>query len=119
MNMPTDLMFHYTSLFGQDLSKLEEALYRTSCMNPDDAELIGLCLALIKRSGERNAARATRLKNQLIPMLEIIGMSKWQRGEVTQLALRLGHRNKKKIKLSSDTDTEDEEVEPNADSDTT
>ena len=102
--MPTDMMFHYTSLFSQDLSSLEPILRETSCMNPEDAELIGYCFAMKIRSEKRNPERAKRLETQLIPMLEMIAMSKWVKGEVTHLGLRLGHRNKTQINLSSDID---------------
>lgn len=102
--MPTDLMFHYTSLFSQDLSNLEPILRETSCMNPEDAELIGFCFALKQRSEKRNPKRAERLKNEIIPMLETIAMSKWVKGEVTHLGFRLGHRNKRTVDLSSDAE---------------
>jgi len=102
--MPTDLMFHYTSLFGQDLHTLEPILAATSCMNSEDAELIGYCLAIMSRIQKRDPERAKRFKEDIIPMLETIAMSKWVKGEVTHLALRLGHRNKREVDLSSDTD---------------
>lgn len=102
--MPTDLMFHYTSLFGQDLHTLEPILAATSCMNPEDAELIGYCIAIQARIEKRDPARAKRFREDIIPMLETIAMSKWVKGEVTHLALRLGHRNKREVDLSSDTD---------------
>jgi hypothetical protein len=97
-------MFHYTSLFGQDLNRLEPVLAQTSCMNPEDAEIIGFCLAILPRMEKRNKERAKRMREELLPMLETIGMSKWMKGEVTHLALRLGHRNKHQIDLSSDTE---------------
>lgn len=102
--MPTDLMFHYTSLFSQDLHGLEPILAATSCMNPDDAELIGLCYAILPRMKARDAKRAERFEKAIIPMLETIGLSKWVKGEVTHLGLRLGHRNKHTVDLSSDMD---------------
>ena len=60
--MPTDLMFHYTSLFGQDLNRLEPVLAQTSCMNPEDAEIIGFCLAILPRIEKRNKERAQRMR---------------------------------------------------------
>lgn len=102
--MPTDLMFHYTSLFSQDLHGLEPILAETSCMNPEDAEIIGYCFAMLPRMEKRNPGRAKRFREEIIPMLETIAMSKWIKGEVTHLGLRLGHRNKREVDLSSDTD---------------
>jgi len=108
-----DIQFHYTSLFGQDLSNLEPILRITSCMNPEDAELIGLAQVLINRNKEKNPERAKRLQEKS-DQLQIIGMSKWVKGELTHLALRLGHRNKQTIDLSSDI----EAVDANADNGT-
>lgn len=101
-----DIQFHYTSLFSQDLSKLEPILRITSCMNPEDGELIGFMEVLIKRNLRSNPARAERLQ-QKSEQLQIMGMSKWVKGELTHLGLRLGHRNKQNIDLSSDAETVD------------
>jgi hypothetical protein len=110
--MPTDLMFHYTSLFSQDLHTLEPVLAQTSCMNPEDAELIGLCIAILPRMLKHNPTRAEKFQTDIIPMLETIGMSKWIKGEVTHLGLRLGHRNKAIVDLSSDTEDIDASTNP-------
>jgi hypothetical protein len=106
--MPTDLMFHYTSLFSQDLHGLEPIMAATSCMNPEDAEIIGCCLAILPRIQKRNPERAERFRKEIIPMLEVLGLSKWIKGEVTHLGLRLGHRNKASIDLSSDLESTDD-----------
>lgn len=107
--MPSkDQFFYYSSLFSQSLSSLEPVLKETSCMNPEDAELIGLCMSIIPIIKERNPERAEILEKKIIPMLETIGMGKWIKGEVTHLGLRLGHRDKRNIDLSSDVEeTED------------
>ena len=103
-----DIQFHYTSLFSQELHSLEPILADTSCMNPEDAELIGLVAIAQKRAKDRKQeARAERLK-QKGEELQILGMSKWVKGELTHLGLRLGHRNKQDIDLSSDIDLDDE-----------
>jgi hypothetical protein len=70
-------------------------------MNPEDAELIGLVQVLISKNQKKNPERAQRLQ-EINGQLQIIGMSKWVKGELTHLALRLGHRNKQIINLSSD-----------------
>jgi hypothetical protein len=77
-------------------------------MNPEDGELIGFMEVLIARNKEKNPARAKRLQ-QKSEQLQIIGMSKWVKGELTHLGLRLGHRNKQNIDLSSDVETVDVE----------
>lgn len=99
-----DIQFHYTSLFGQDLSSLEPILRITSCMNPEDGELIGFMQIAILRSKERKQeARVQRLEAKS-EQLQVLGMSRWVKGELTHLALRLGHRNKQDIDLSSDVE---------------
>jgi hypothetical protein len=79
-------------------------------MNPEDGELIGFMEIAIKRSRyKKDEVRAKRLEAKS-EQLQILGMSRWVKGELTHLALRLGHRNKQTIDLSSDV----EDIEPDA-----
>jgi len=71
-------------------------------MNPEDAELVGL-IEIMKKHAQNNPERLKRLES-LSENFQIMGMSKWVKGEVTQLGLRLGHRHVKTINLSSDKD---------------
>lgn len=99
----SDVQMHYTSLFSQELSKLEPVLRATSCMNPLDGNVIGCLMALRTKIEKRAPERAQRL-GELQQMLETIFMARWIKGEVTQLGFRLGHRHVKTINLSSDQD---------------
>ena len=100
-----DIQFHYMSLFSQDLHSLEPILAKTSCMNPEDGELVGLIEIMIQRV-PKDSDRYKRLE-ALSNRFQIMGMSKWMKGELTHLGLRLGHRNKQDIDLSSDIPDED------------
>ena len=71
-------------------------------MNPEDAELVGL-IEIMKKRAKGNKERTNRLEN-LSEDLQVMGMSKWVKGEVTHLGFRLGHRHVKTINLSSDKD---------------
>lgn len=102
----SDLQFHYTSLFSQLLNKFEPILAKSSCMNPEDGELIGLLeIAKMRSKDEKRQKRLETMQRQL----ELLGMSRWVRGEVSHLGFKLGTRNIKKLKLSSDT-TEDSSI---------
>jgi len=77
-------------------------------MNPEDGELIGFMQIAILRGKERKQeARVQRLEAKS-EQLQVLGMSRWVKGELTHLALRLGHRNKQTIDLSSDIPDDDE-----------
>lgn len=98
-----DQFFYFSSLFSQSLSSLEPILKETSCMNPEDGELVGLLKIAIRRAKNRNQLdRAKRLEDKSLE-LQILGMSKWIKGEVTNLGFRLGHRDQQSIVVGTDT----------------
>lgn len=104
----SDLQFHYTSLFSQWLNTLEPILAKSSCMNPEDGELIGLLDILKEKTNDpKRKERLERVQRQM----EILGMSRWIRGEVSHLGFKLGTRNIKKVILSSDAGDQDGNME--------
>lgn len=104
----SDLQFHYTSLFSQWLNKLEPILAKSSCMNPEDGELIGLLDIIKEKTNDpKRKERLDRVQRQM----EILGMSRWVRGEVSHLGFKLGTRNVKKVTFSSDAGEQNDDLE--------
>lgn len=106
--MPRDLTFQAIKLLSQRIvsnaDKIPEGyiFQATSCMNPEDAELMGLALYLVQRMEKRDEARAKRFRERILPLLEIEGISKWVKGELTHLGFRAGLRYQENIDVAKD-----------------
>lgn len=103
--MPRDITFEAIKLLSQrivsNLDKIPEGeiFQKTSCMNPDDAELLGFILAIKQLRPEK----AERLK-KIITLLETIGIAKWQKGELTHLGFRAGLRYQEVTDVAKDSE---------------
>lgn len=98
-----------TSLLSQHLSQLkpEGDLFKlTSCLNFEEREIIGILTGIMPMLPD--GKEKDLIKNMIIPFFEAVGISKWNRTELTDLGLRVGQRHKIHIDLSSDTSIVDE-----------
>lgn len=101
-----NLLFQALSLLSQYLTQIKEAkgeLYqKTACLNAEERETIGICWAVADLIQKDDAETANYLRNDIVSFLEIIGISRWPRTELTDLGLRVGQRHMVKVDLSSD-----------------
>jgi hypothetical protein len=101
-----NLLFQALSLLSQYLTQIKEAkgpLYqKTACLNAEEREMIGLCWATADLIEKEDPELAKYLKEEIVPFIETIGISRWPRTELTDLGLRVGQRHKVQIDLSSD-----------------
>lgn len=107
-------MLQSLNLLSQQLAKIagEEIYQVTSCMNPEERELIGLLAAIPKLPGVTQVQGKTC--RDLIPFFSEIGKARWPRTELTDLGLRVGDRGIGKITME---EQEEESEDPeNADS---
>lgn len=81
---------------------------KTSCLNEEERTIIGYCEAFISMFGTDRAFSKT-LKQKYIPALEMIGVAKWRRTELTHLGGRLANKETEDINLS-DSDIPPEAV---------
>lgn len=101
--MPKDLTFQAIKLLSQYIVSSKEIpegriLQKTSCMNPEDAEMIGLIEAskVFLKKNPKNAKLIERL-NEVQDFFEILGLSKRSKGELTHLGFRAGTRYEEQI----------------------
>jgi hypothetical protein len=91
-----DITFEIIRLLSQqivsDSKKYPEGqlLQKTSCMNPEDAEMIGLLEASKVFLDEKEDKDIIALIDQTIAFVEKIGLSRWIKGELTHLGFRAG-----------------------------
>jgi len=110
-----DLTFEAIKLLSQRIvsnpDKIPEGgiLQKTSCMNPEDAELVGL-IEMMKVHVPRDSDRYKRL-DALSKRFEIIGLSKWVKGELTHLGFRAGLRYQENIDVAKDGEVGVEELD--------
>lgn len=67
-------------------------LQKTSCMNAEDAEIIGVIEAVkvfLKAPEDQDTVKDL---NDIQDFFEILGLSKWTKGELTHLGFRAGTR---------------------------
>jgi hypothetical protein len=96
--MSSDFFTQATNLLAQQLAALkgEEIYAETSCMNPEQRQLIGILRGL-----EQVIPKAKAPITKIIPLISMIGKANWERSELTDLGLRVGQRNYDEV-----TDTE-------------
>lgn len=98
--MPKDLLLLQTiKLLSQRLSILEPFYGKTSCLHPEEREIVGFCEAYITMFGEETGF-SKFLREKAIPALEKIGMARWPRTELTDLGLRIANRDEKEEDMS-------------------
>lgn len=106
--MPRDLTFQALKLLSQYIVSNKEKIpegeifMKTSCMNPEDAEMMGLAIYLAQRMEKRDKARADRFRDRVLPFLEIEGISKWMKGELTHLGFRAGLRYEENVDVAKE-----------------
>jgi hypothetical protein len=88
--MSSDFFTQATNLLAQQLAGLkgEEIYAETSCMHPEQRQLIGVLRGL---QGLAPSMRDPLEK--IIPFIAMIGKANWERSELTDLGLRVGQRN--------------------------
>jgi hypothetical protein len=98
----TDFLSQQTSLFSQRIvEKEQERIFaQTACMSPEIRQLIGL-LEGVKKIKPQYSAKI----NKVMPLLEMMGKTSWQRTEVTDLGFKAGKDDSNQI---DDTDIEEE-----------
>lgn len=101
------LLLQIHQLLSQRLSKIEPFLRDTACLHPEEREITGYIEAYIRMFGKKNPF-SEFLLNQAKPAIEAIGMSKWQRTELTDLGLRIS--DKETGKTETVPSVEEEEV---------
>ena len=67
-------------------------IQKTSCMNPEDAEIIGTLEAVkvFLNSKDSEEKEMIDTLDLIINFLEKVGLSRWQKGELTHLGFRAG-----------------------------
>jgi hypothetical protein len=65
-------------------------IQKTSCMNPEDAEMIGFLEAIKIFLPETEYKDELELINKIQAFMEKVGLSRWQKGELTHLGFRAG-----------------------------
>lgn len=73
-------------------------IQKTSCMNPEDAEIIGVLEAskiFLEDDGE-----TFKLLDQLKDFFEKVGLSRWVKGELTHLGFRAGLKYHETVDMS-------------------
>lgn len=98
--------FNYLS---QKVAEIEPFYNLTACLNPEERELIGFCKAYSIMFPEDKDFNMF-LEEKITPMLKAIGISKWPRGEITDLGLRLGRGDREDVYLIPEDREESEEV---------
>lgn len=94
------LLLDLKKLLSQRLAKVEPFMIDTSCMHPDQREIIGYMEAYVRIFGEEGDF-SKFLIDKAKPAIEAIGLSKWPRTELTDLGLRI-----------ADKETTEEEIVP-------
>jgi hypothetical protein len=107
--MPRDLAFQALKLLSQYIvsnhKEIPEGVIfqKTSCMNPDDAELVGTVLAVADYIELDDKETAGTLR-EIEVLLEKIGNSKWVHGELTHLGFRAGTRYEERVDVAKDSE---------------
>jgi len=103
-----DITFEIIRLLSQqivsDSQKYPEGplLQKTSCMNPEDAEMIGLLEASKVFLNETEDKDIIKFIDQTEDFIEKIGLSRWIKGELTHLGFRAGLKYHENIDLSEE-----------------
>lgn len=107
--MPRDMTFQALKLLAQYIvsnpSKIPEGaiFQKTSCMNQDDAEIIGIIEASKVFLDAEQDKETIKQLNKIVDFMEILGISKWFKGELTQLGFRAGTRYEERSDVAADS----------------
>jgi hypothetical protein len=122
--MPKDLTFQAIKLLSQyivgDKDKIPEGplFQKTSCMDPQDAEIVGILDAAGSLIEDQDQETAQALR-KYIPFFEKLGIAKWSgKGELTHLGFRAGVRYEEYEKIDPNQIQTIDEAEINASSST-
>jgi len=108
-----DITFEIIRLLSQqivsDSTKYPEGalIQKTSCMNPEDAEMIGLLEASKVFIKDKETID---LFDMLENFLEKIGLSRWVKGELTHLGFRAGLKYHENIDLAQEQAIDETDV---------
>jgi len=108
--MVKDLTFQALKLLSQSIVSNpkdipEGALFqKTSCMNPEDGEMIGTLMAISDLIKEETPDIAEYLNKYVIDFLEKIGISHWAKTELTHLGFRVGLRHHQTVDVAKDSE---------------
>jgi len=92
------LLLQTVKLLSQRLAIIEPFFNQTSCLHPEEREIIGYSQAYIEMFGKNDFSKF--LEEQAIPALQKIGIARWPRTELTDLGLRISNRDTKTIDMS-------------------
>jgi len=95
-----DLFQQAKKFYSQDIANHEPYFTLTSCMNPEEREIIGYCYAYIELFGSKDPFSKLLLK-KYIPALAKIGIARWNRSEFSDLGFRLAYKGVKDVRLGS------------------
>jgi len=85
-----------------DIDEHREIFQKTSCLNQSEAKVVSTLLWLTPFIAAKNPNLANRLKNQIIPLFEYLGIAKWNRDPLTHLGFRVGLKHIGEISLAPD-----------------
>lgn len=114
LKLESDVIFYYKRLLAQDVAKAEPLLQKTACMNLQERMSYG-ALEIVKETLKlRPSAELNDLLDFLQKIIQINGQMKWQKGELTHLALKVGSpvkessyfKKPKKSRISSSSSPE-------------
>lgn len=92
------LLLQTVKLLSQRLAIIEPFFNETSCLHPEEREVIGYCQAYIEMFGKDTFTRF--LKKRAIPALQKIGIARWPRTELTDLGLRISNKDTESVDMS-------------------
>jgi hypothetical protein len=109
-----DITFEIIRLLSQQIVSDDvkypegQLIQKTSCMNPDDAEMIGLLEA--SKVFIQEDKETIELFDMLENFLEKIGLSRWIKGELTHLGFRAGLKYHENIDLTQEQAIDETDV---------
>jgi len=109
-----DITFEIIRLLSQqivsDNQKYPEGalIQKTSCMNPEDAEMIGMLEA--SKVFVQDDKEIIELFDLLEDFLEKIGLARWFKGELTHLGFRAGLKYHENIDLAQEQAIDETDV---------
>ena len=87
------------NLFSKFVAQEEDFLRLTACLNPEEREIIGYCKAYKIFSGKTPFTEF--LEKKVIPAFVIIGMSRWDRSELSDLGFKIADSDSVSMSLKN------------------
>ena len=114
--MARDLTMQVVKLLSQYIVSNKEKItegpvfQKTSCMNPEDAEIIGIIEAVKVFLDQPGNEELVKDLSKIQDFYEILGISRWNKGELTHLGFRAGTRYEEKVDVAKDNESEAESI---------